>query len=88
LRDRIVDARCKVVITANGEPIVHNVGGTELRIDQPLPAPAAPAAAPAATPMPVAQAAPQPVPEKRLTRLEQLRFDAKKKQQAAGTAAK
>ncbi len=73
---------CQVVITANGEPIVHNVGGTELRIDQPLPAPAAPATQPAAQPMPVAQA-PQPAPEKRLTRLEQLRLDAKNRAGAA-----
>ena len=34
---------CQAVITENGEPVVHNVGGTELRIDQPLPAPTKPA---------------------------------------------
>ncbi len=36
------------MIIEHGEPIVHYVGGTELRIDQPLPAPTKPAAAPAA----------------------------------------
>ncbi len=71
-----------VTITANGEPVTHNVGGAELRIDVPLPpkpntpapmpAPAVAAAAPA--PMPVATA-----PPKRLSRLEQLREDAKAK---------
>ncbi len=71
-----------VTITANGEPVTHNVGGAELRIDVPLPpkpntpapmpAPVVAAAAPA--PMPVAAA-----PPKRLSRLEQLREDAKAK---------
>ncbi|MEX2286795.1 MAG: peptidase, partial [Planctomycetaceae bacterium] len=67
---------CRVVLTENGEPVVHSyVGETELRIDQPLvkpAAPATPAAAPAA--QPVAEAP----PEKRLTRLEKLRLEAKK----------
>ncbi|MFM9960844.1 MAG: PPC domain-containing protein [Planctomycetaceae bacterium] len=71
-----------VTITANGEPVTHNVGGAELRIDVPLPPkpntpapmpmPAVAAAAP--VPMPVAAA-----PPKRLSRLEQLREDAKAK---------
>ena len=39
---------CQAVIVENGEPIVHYVGGTELRIDQPLPAVAKPAAPTAA----------------------------------------
>jgi hypothetical protein len=69
---------CRATIMANGEPIVHNLGTGELRIDTPLPPkPAAPA------PMPTAVAAappPQPEkpPEKRLTRLEQLRLDREK----------
>jgi len=79
---------CQVVVTANGEPILHNVGGTELRIDQPLPQPVAPAAQPAAQPKPVAQAPqPAPVAEKRLTRLEKLRLEAKQREQAAAGAA-
>lgn len=71
-----------VTITANGEPVIHNVGGAELRIDVPLPPkpntpapmPAAAVAAAAPAPMPVAAA-----PAKRLSRLEQLREDAKAK---------
>jgi hypothetical protein len=72
---------CQATIIEHGEPIVHYVGGTELRIDQPLPAPAKPAAAPAA----VAKKDPpkSAAPAKRLTRLEQLRLDAKEKAQAA-----
>ncbi len=39
---------CQVVITQNGEPIVHNIGTGTLRIDVPLPPkPNAPAPAPA-----------------------------------------
>jgi hypothetical protein len=59
----------------NGEPVVHNVGGTELRIDVPIP-PKVTAAAPA--PMPMGKPAPAPVAqpmEKRLTRLEKLRLE-------------
>ncbi|HEV8003350.1 MAG TPA: peptidase, partial [Planctomycetaceae bacterium] len=69
---------CQATIIEHGEPIVHYVGGTELRIDQPLPAPAKPVAAVAKKEAPKAAAAP-----KRLTRLEQLRLDAKEKAQAA-----
>jgi len=59
---------CQVVVTKDGEPIVQNVGSSELRIDKPLVAAAAPTAAPA---KPQA-AAPKPA-AKRLSRLEQLR---------------
>jgi len=76
---------CQLVITQNGEPVVHNVGGTELRIDQPLPPKPN---APPPPPMPVAQAAPPPMPakppEKRLTRLEQLRLEQQERAKAAG----
>jgi hypothetical protein len=68
---------CRATIMANGEPIVHNLGTGELRIDTPLPPkPTAPAPLPTA----VAAAPPQPEkpPEKRLTRLEQLRLDREK----------
>lgn len=79
---------CRATIMANGEPIVHNLGTGELRIDTPLPPkPTAPA------PMPTAvAAAPQPEkpPEKRLTRLEQLRLERekalKKTEPSAGAA--
>lgn len=74
----------QVVITESGEPIVHsNVGGTELRIDKPLPP--KPNAAPKPEPQPAEKKAdpPKPPVEKRLTRLEKLRLEAK--QRAEGT---
>lgn len=73
---------CQVVITENGEPVLHNVGGTELRIDQPLPSAPKPTAA--AAPAKVAKKE-APKAEKRLTRLEQLRLDAKQKSQASAS---
>ena len=76
----------RVTIVAQGEPITHMIGSGELRIDEPLPPKANDAAATAA-PMPQPMA--DKPPEKRLTRLEQLRLDRQKareaaKQQAAG----
>jgi hypothetical protein len=72
---------CQLVITQNGEPVVHNLGGTELRIDTPLPPkpsePAKPAAVAAAKPATPAPAA------KRLTRLEQLRLEQEQREKAA-----
>jgi hypothetical protein len=57
---------CQVVVMQNGEPIVQNVGSTELRIDKPI--------ATAVVAKPQAAAAPAAVPTaKRLSRLEQLR---------------
>jgi hypothetical protein len=58
---------CQVTITQNGEPIVGTVGTTELQVNEPAVAAAAPPAAEAA---PAAQAA---APAKPLSRLEQLR---------------
>lgn len=60
-----------------GEPVVHVIGSGELRVDEPLP----PKPAAAAAPPPMPAAAPPPAekpPEKRLTRLEQLRLDKEK----------
>jgi hypothetical protein len=62
---------CQVFVVQNGETVLHNVGGTQLRVDVPLVKAPAPAPKPAA----VAQAPPQKPPEKRLTRLEQLRLE-------------
>lgn len=68
---------CQVVITENGEPVLHNLGTGQLRVDQPLPPkPNTPA------PAPVAQAAPMPEAPKRLTRLEQLRLEQKQRLEA------
>jgi hypothetical protein len=71
---------CQVVITQNGEPIVHNLGTGQLRVDVPLP-PKANAPAPA----PVAAAAPKPAaaPAKPLSRLEKLRQEAQERAAAA-----
>ena len=67
---------CRATVTAHGEPIVHNLGPGELRIDAPLPARPKPvAAAPGAV-----QASPA---EKRLTRLEQLRQEREQALKAA-----
>jgi hypothetical protein len=71
---------CQVVIMQDGEPILHNIGTGQLRVDVPLPpkpnAPAAKPAAPAAAPPP---AAPQARP---LSKLEQLRLEAKERAKA------
>ncbi len=74
---------CQVVITMNGEPITHNLGTGQIRVDVPLP----PKVAPAAAPKPAAAAAPKPAapaPAKVLSRLEKLRLESKQK--TAGAA--
>jgi hypothetical protein len=68
---------CQVVVTANGEPIVHNIGTGALRVDVPIPP-----KADAPPPMPAAAPTPMPAAPKVLSRLEQLRQD-----QAAKAAA-
>lgn len=65
---------CQVIVTENGEPVIHNIGTGQLRVDKPLPPKAAPAPVAQAAPMPAAEPAPA-APPKRLTRLEQLRLD-------------
>jgi len=75
---------CQVVIPQNGETITLSTGGTELRIDVPLPPKVA--VVPVATPTPT-PATPPPVPNpaqppKRLTRLEQLRLEQEEREKA------
>ncbi len=82
---------CQVIVTQEGEPIIHNLGSGQLRIDVPLPPKPKPVAAvapaPAAAAAPVPAAAPAPAPEKRLSRLEKLRLEAQEKAKAgAGEA--
>ncbi len=62
---------CQIIVTKDGEPIVHNIGSGALRVDVPIPPKAnAPAPAPtAAAPPPSGQ------PAKVLTRLEKLRLE-------------
>jgi hypothetical protein len=74
---------CRVLITENGEPVMHSrLGSTELRVDKPIPpkknAPPKPAVV-AEAPKPKE---PDPPMKVRLTRLQQLRLDAKKKAEA------
>jgi hypothetical protein len=76
---------CQLTIMKNGEPILHNLGYSELRLDVPLPK-AQVAKAPPAAAKP-APAAAKPA-EKRLTRLEKLRLEQEEREKAAaaGTA--
>lgn len=74
---------CQVIIVHNGETLVQNAGGGELRIDVPLPPKVAATPTPAATPMPNTPAPPAKPPEKRLTRLEQLRLEQEEREKAA-----
>jgi len=76
---------CQVIVTENGEPVIHNLGTGAIRIDKPLP--------PKVAPMPVAQGQPAPPPQpapvqaKRLTRLEQLRLEQKQRVEGQNGAA-
>jgi hypothetical protein len=65
---------CQVIVTENEEPIIHNIGTGQIRVDKPLPPKAVPAPVAQTAPMPDAQPAPA-APAKRLTRLEQLRLE-------------
>ena len=77
---------CQVVVTMNGEPILHNLGSGTLRVDVPLPPKPAPvAAAPAPAAAAPKPAAPAPPVEKRLTRLEKLRLEAAERAKAGGS---
>ena len=62
--------RCRAVVTENGEPIVHMLGTSELRILKPAPPKAAAEAKPAPKPVPAEK---KPA-ERPLSRLEQLRL--------------
>ena len=77
---------CQVVVTQEGEPILHNLGSGQLRIDVPLPPKPKPVAAPAAAPVAASPTPPPaPAPEKRLTRLEKLRLEAQERAKAAAS---
>ena len=74
----------QIVLDKGGELITMAAGGTELRIDVPLPPKVAVATpAPMATPTPTPMAVPNPAaPPKRLTRLEQLRLEQEERKKA------
>lgn len=68
---------CKVVVTRDGEPIVHNLGTGQLRIDVPI------AAKPGASPgKPAVAGAAGAKQSKPLSRLEQLRLEARQRAKA------
>ena len=67
---------CQVVITQDGEPIVHNLGSGRLRIDAPI-APKPNAAATAAPPPVTADAS-----SKTVSRLEKLRLESQERAKA------
>lgn len=71
---------CQVVITKEGEPILHNLGTGQLRVDVPLPPKAnAPAPKPAVAEAPKPAAA---APAKPLSRLEKLRLETRERAKA------
>ncbi len=70
----------QVVIVKDGETIVGNTGGTQLRIDAPLPPKVATTPTPPPTPNPPPKT---DMPPQRLTRLEQLRKEAEEREKAA-----
>ena len=78
---------CQVIVTENNEPIVHRrVGGTELRIDKPLPKPkpkvkVKPKPKKTVKKPPVKKPKVKKKPPRRLTRLEKLRLEAKKRRE-------
>ncbi len=77
---------CRVVVTENGEPVIHNIGTGKLRVDVPLPPKKdEPPPPPMPTPAPAPAAA--PAEPKRLTRLEQLRLEQQEREKAKKAAA-
>ena len=73
----------QIVLEKGGELITMAAGGTELRIDVPLP-PKVAVVTPAPTATPTPMPTPNPAaPPKRLTRLEQLRLDQEEREKAA-----
>ena len=71
---------CQLVIVKNAEPVPHNVGYSELRIDVPIP----PKKGVAVVAKPATPTKPQPgkPAEKRLTRLEKLRLEQQEREKA------
>jgi hypothetical protein len=70
---------CRVIVTENEEPVIHNIGTGRLRIDVPLPPKKD---EPAPMPAAAKPAEPAAAPAKRLSRLEQLRLEQQERQKA------
>jgi hypothetical protein len=74
---------CQITVIENGEPVLHSLGGSELRIDVPLP-PKKDAPAPVVAKKDNSPPMPTPAaPPKRLSRLEQLRLEQEERENAA-----
>ena len=78
---------CQVTAMKDGEPVVQNAGGAELRIDVPLPPKANTPPPPPPKVVATKPADPPKPPEKRLTRLEQLRKEQEEREKAMQTPA-
>ena len=72
---------CQIVANVNGQELIQRAGGTELRVDVPLPP--KPMTQPATTPVKPATPMAKPAEPKRLTRLEQLRLEQQAREKAA-----
>ena len=72
---------CQVVVTIEGEPVVHNIGTAALRVDKPLARRAPPRLPPRPKLRPAAEA-----PAKPLSRLEMLRQEAAARAKARAEA--
>lgn len=70
---------CRVTISMNGEPILHNIGSGEIRVDKPI----APTAEVAAAEAPMPEPPPESPAEKPLSPLEKLRKEAAERARAA-----
>ncbi|MBX3442496.1 MAG: PPC domain-containing protein [Planctomyces sp.] len=68
---------CQILIPENGDQIVHNLGTGRLRVDPPPPMPVA-----QSEPAPMAEPMPEAAPPRPLSRLEQLRLEQKKRDEA------
>jgi len=75
---------CEVVITQDGEPILHNVGTGRLRIDAPLTRKKAAPAPTAATAGAAGPAGKAEAPTRALSRLEKLRIEQKARAKVSG----
>ncbi len=72
---------CRITIMENGEPVVHQIGSTELRIDKPLPKEEATPSGDSSVAKASAEE-PAPKPTKPLSRLEQLRLEQQERNQS------
>jgi hypothetical protein len=82
-----VNLFCQVIVIQNGEPIVHNLGTGQLRVDVPLPPKPATVAAKPAPAQPAPPPKPAAAPPRPLGRLEKLRLEQKERAAAAAANA-